>query len=96
LFLVGGALELASSPFGTDLLGRMDTGERDRHQRVSKRASTHQADLDAPLPARDPEAARRTIEGNNTLSALPLFAGPDEESGWTQVETAQRPDLHLE
>ena len=93
---MGGVLELAPSAFGIDLLGRVDTGERDRHERVPKRAGTYQADLDAPLPARDPEVARRTVEGNNTLSALPVFAGPDEESGWTQVETAQRPDLHLE
>lgn len=91
-----GALQLAPSPLGTDLLGRVDTGERDRHERVPKRAGTHQADLDVPLPARDPEVARRTVEGNDTLPALPLFAGPDEAAGRTQIETAQRPDLHLE
>ena len=54
-----------------------------------RRAGAHHADLDATLSARDPEAARRTVERNDTLPALSLFARPDEESRWTQIETAE-------
>ena len=52
-------------------------------------AGAHHADLDPTLPTRDPEAARRTVERNDTLPALSLFARPDEESRWTQIETAE-------
>ena len=47
------------------------------------------ADLDPTLSTRDPEATRRTVQRNDTLPALSLFARPDEESRWTQIETAE-------
>jgi hypothetical protein len=67
----------------------VDTRERDRHEWVPETAGAHHANLDPTLSTRDPQAARRTVERNDTLPALSLFARPDEESRWTQIEAAE-------
>ncbi len=74
----------------------MHPGERDRHERVPKRADPDCAGQQLALPAGDHEAPRGAPERHDPLLPAPFRPGPDEDARGSDLEASEGSELHLE
>ena len=73
----------------------MHARQRDRHERVSERADADAARLDLALAPRDAQVPGRAAERDDPLTPLVPIAAPEEDAGRTDLEPAERTELHL-
>jgi hypothetical protein len=78
------------------LTDRVDARQGDGHQRVAERTDTDRPRTNLAFPARRREAPRWTSQRDDTLAALALAAGPQEDARGAQLEPSDAADLDLE